>query len=95
LSPCWRHRQIAGTPTRPSNTKRLADKAPVAGVTTRGMVTASRGEADGCTCNKIGGSGSSAAKSGSASHGSAEDGCCSQTTWRWVVAPFQAQPPKI
>ena len=42
----WRHRQIAGTPTRPSNTKRLAGKAPVAGVTTRGMVTASRGEAD-------------------------------------------------
>ena len=40
-----RHRQIAGTPTRLSNTKRLADKAPVAGVTTQGMVTASRGEA--------------------------------------------------
>ena len=42
----WRHRQIAGTPNRLSNTKRLAGEALVAGVTTRGTVTASRGEAD-------------------------------------------------
>jgi hypothetical protein len=57
-----RHRQIAGKPTRPSNTKRLADKAPVARVTTLGMVKASRGEAL-FQSRKESGSGRSAAKS--------------------------------
>jgi hypothetical protein len=41
LSDVRRHRQIAGTPTRLTNTKRLADQAPVAGVMTLGMVKAS------------------------------------------------------
>jgi hypothetical protein len=36
-----RHRQIAGTPTQLTNTKRLADQAPAAGVTTQGTVKAS------------------------------------------------------
>ena len=41
MHPTRRHRQIAGKPTAQSTTKRLADQAPAAGVTTLGMVTAS------------------------------------------------------
>ena len=81
--PIRRHRQIAGKPTRLSNTKRLADKAPVARVTTLGMVKASRGEA----LFQSKGEWKWAIRSQVPAfvvpiHKG--EGCRSQTTWRWV-----------